>query len=295
MRNGTITKTLVAISIITVIVLVFFTVSQTAKSKSVPKVQSQDKKIKILIVAGHEPNAGGADEFKSIKERDLNLRLAESLRDNLSRNTNLDIIMARDENGWNKDLKNYVMTSSTTIMSWVKDMKDKMMARVNTGEIKLINPDMKHNDATTSAVLFLYATNKWADENDVDLVINIHFNSNPKINGKPNYSGYCIYIPDNQYNNASSSRIFANYLNEEIAKIENPSTMPEEKKTIIEDQALIAIGNYDTLKIPTAVTEYAYMYETKMLSTSTRNSFIEKAASSTATAIKNYINSEMKK
>ena len=185
--------------------------------------KTENKKIKILIVAGHEPNAGGADEFKKIKERDLNLQLSNILKDKLLANPNIEIITARDNNGWNPDLKNYVETSSTTIMQWASDMKNKMMGKVDAGEIELIDPNMKHNPATSSAVLFLFGTNKWIEKNNIDLVLHIHFNSNPKINGKPVFSGYCMYIPEQQYSNSSSSRIFANYLNTEISKIEKPS------------------------------------------------------------------------
>ena len=70
--------------------------------------------------------------------------------------------------------------------------------------------------------------------------------------------------------------------------------MKQEKDLIIEDQELIATGVYNTLKIPVVVVEYAYIYEPMMLSSSTRNIFIEKAASSTATAINDYIEKEFK-
>ncbi len=255
----------------------------------------QNKKTKILIVAGHEPKAGGADEFKTIKERDLNLQLSNDLQDILSANPNLEIIIARDNNGWNPDLKNYVETSSTTIMEWASAMKNKMIGKVDSGEIELIDPNMKHNNAATNAVLYLFGTNKWIEKNNIDLVLHVHFNSNPKINGKPVFHGYCMYIPEHQYSNSSSSRIFANYLNTEISKIEKPSNMLQEKDLIIEDQELIATGVYDTLKVPVVVIEYAYIYEPMMLSSSTRNSFIEYAASSTAIAIEKYIASELKK
>lgn len=293
MRKSVTAIILVSISIIALSVSAFVFIPQTTKVTNI--LNYQNKKIKILIVPGHEPNAGGADEFKKIKERDLNLQLSKILKDDLSSNQNIEVVLARDDNGWNSDLKNYVETSSTTIMKWVADMKNKMFAKVDAGEMKLINPDMKHNDATTEAVLYLYGTNKWIAENNIDLVLHVHFNNNPKINGKPNYSGYTMYIPEHQYKNSSSSRIFANYINEEISKIEKKSNMPQEKDTIIEDQELIATGNYDTLKIPSVVVEYAYIYEPIIVSSSTRNKFIITAASSTATAIENYITNSFKK
>lgn len=270
--------------------VVFLCAVKTENVLATPFVK-QTKKIKILIVPGHEPNTGGAS-YRKINERDLNLQLSEILKNNLSKNTNIEVTLARDKNGWNSDLKNYVETGSTTIMSWATDTKNKMLAKVNARTIKLINPDIKHNSATYKATLYLYGTNKWINENNIDLVLHIHFNDNPKYKGKPNYSGYCMYISDSQYGNASSSRIFANYLNDEISKIKKASNMPQEKKTIIPGQQLIAIGNYDTLKIPSVVLEYAYIYEPIMTSSSTRNIFINKAALSTATAIKKYVENQ---
>ncbi len=249
---------------------------------------AQNKKIKILIVPGHEPKDGGAS-FGKINERDLNLQLSKLLKDDLEQNTNLEVMLARDDSGWNSDLSNYVETSSTTIMNWVTEMKKKMLAKVSGGKIEIIDPNMKHNEATSNAVLFLYGTNKWIEKNSIDLVLHVHFNNNPKINGKPNFQGYCMYIPEHQYSNSSSSRIFANYLDAEISKIEKKSNMLQEKDIIIEDQQLIATGNYNTLKIPSVVIEYSYIYEPIMVSSSTRNKFIFTAASSTAIAIKNYI------
>lgn len=295
MNKNIISKVLIYISIFALGISALLAISQIAEtSNSSPSVLSLNKKIRILLVPGHEPNDGGAI-YGKIKERDLNLLLSTEIKNILSANPNLEIIMARDQNGWNSDLKNYVTTGSTAIMNWVLDMKNKMLAKVSSGKFKIINPSMKHNDATSEAVLYLYGTNKWIEENNIDLVLHVHFNNNPKYKGKPNYSGYCMYVPDSQYGNASSSRIFANYLNAEISKIENKSNMPQEKDTIISDQELIAIGNYDVLKIPSVLVEYAYIYEPMMTSSSTRNIFIDKAASSTATAINKYIGKEFLK
>ena len=296
MKNNLTAKILISISVIAISISAFIALSQTTKPGNISAIFSStlhnNKKIRVLIVPGHEPNDGGAD-YKGIYERDLNLQLSIELENDLSKNPNIEVMMVRDENGWNSNLENFVTTSSSSIMSWVADMKNKMMAEANAGKFKIIIPGMQPNDATSEAVLYLYGTNKWAEENNIDLIFNVHFNNNPKINGKPNYSGYCIYVPDSQFGNASSSLIFANYLNNEISKIENKSNMPQEKTTIIPDQELAAMGSYGTLNIPTALVEYSYIYEQKMLSSSTRNAFIEKAASSTATAISDYVENEM--
>ena len=297
MKNSLTAKILILTTIIAIGFSAFIIMPKITKIKKVSAVLKfiePNTKIKILIVPGHEPNNGGADEFKKIKERDLNLQLSQILKTDLSQNPNIEVILARSDLGWNQDLENYVNTNQTQIMSWVANMKEIFLTKASEGQIKIINPNMKHNEATSSAVLFLYGTNKWIEENKIDLVLHIHFNNNPKINGKPNFRGYCMYIPEKQYSNFSSSKIFAKYLDEEISKIENKSNMPQEKDIIIEDQELIAIGNYDTLKIPSVVMEYAYIYEPIMINAGTRDAFIEKAASSTATAINNFISNEMK-
>ena len=286
---ATILISITAVSIICSICLAFY---QTKASGLISNLM--DKKIRILIVPGHEPKDGGAD-YKGIYERNLNFQLSDVLANDLSQNKNIEVTVARDTSDWNPVIKNYVINSSSTIMKWVSIMKAKMVAQVNAGQIKLLNSGMIHNDASSNAVLFLFGINKWADENKMDIVLNVHFNNNPKINGKPNYRGYTIYIPEKQYGNASTSKILANDISNEISKIEKPSNMPQEKGTITEDQELIAIGAYNTLKAPVAVVEYAYIYEPIMASSGTRNIFMEKAASSTATAINNFIETNLKK
>ena len=98
-----------------------------------------------------------------------------------------------------------------------------------------------------------------------------------------------MYVTEKQFSNSSSSLIFANYLNNEISKIHKKSNMPQEKDLIIETQELIAVGSYDTLKIPSVVVEYAYIYEPMMVSSTSRNNFIKTAASAPAIAIEKYI------
>ncbi len=290
MKQISVRKILIWTTLISLIISVFVLVSQAIE----PSIFST-KKIKILIVPGHEPNAGGADEFKAIKERDLNLQLSIELKKYLEKDNNIEVTLARDENGWNKELETYVKTNETEIMNWVSELKQKMLAKVDAGEVEIIDPNLKHNEAATNAVLFLYGTNKWIKEKNIDVVLHIHFNNNPKYKGKPNYRGYAMYIPEKQFSNSSSSKIFSNYLNEEIEKIQKKSNMPQEKDTIIESQELIAVGSYGTLNIPSVVIEYAYIYEPIMLASSTRTSFINKAASSTGIAIEKYVNDIWKK
>jgi N-acetylmuramoyl-L-alanine amidase len=283
-------------------ILLFLTIISFAITVSVVVSQNlyifkkyqSNKKIKLLLVAGHEPNDGGA-EYNGLKERDLNLQIASKIKDILSSSTDIEIILARDNDGWNDELESYVKTNETKIMDWVAESKAKMFSQTKTGEIKIVESGMKHNMAASNAVLFLYGTNKWIDEKDIDVVLHVHMNNNPKYKGKPNYSGYCMYVPEKQFSNSSSSKIFAKFLDEEISKIHTKSTMPQEKDIIIESQELIAVGSYGTLKIPSVVVEYAYIYEPIITNKNSRKVFIENFSSSTAVAIEKYIQKVWKK
>ena len=269
----------------------FFSMGATVKDLIVKySLAPAASKIKILIVPGHEPDLGGA-EYGSLLERDLNLELAEKIQNNLTKNDRFEIIMARDEKGWNPTIENYVNKNETKISSWKSQMKNEMLRLVNNGKVSLVTPQVYHANAIPHAVLFLYGINKWASENKIDIVLNVHFNDNPKYKGKPKYEGYSIYVPEKQYSNSASSKTLAENLMDELSKIKDKSTMPGENQGIVEDQELIAIGSYNTSDSLNVLIEYAYIYEDFMQATSTRNTFLEKAASSTSKALQDFFTS----
>jgi N-acetylmuramoyl-L-alanine amidase len=247
-------------------------------------------KIKILIVPGHEPNFGGA-EYKNLLERDLNLQLSERLQNDLIKNPRFEITLARDKNGWNKSIENYISKNQTYIKKWVSSKKTDMLRLIDNGKLRLISPIVDHTTVPPQSAIFLYGINKWAAENKIDIVLHVHFNDNPKYKGEPSYEGFSIYVPERQYSNSISSKVFADNLLEEISKIENTSTMPQENPGVIEDQDLIAIGRYNTSDSLSALVEYAYIYEPFMQNPELRNNFIDDAASSTARAIRNFFES----
>lgn len=265
------------------------TVKDLVKKYDSPK---SNHKIKILIVPGHEPDFGGA-EYKNLKERDLNLILSENIKNILEKNKKFEIITSRDNNGWNPKIENYVENNRDNILYWINNAKKEMLNLVNSGKITVVNAKMGHVTAPLNSAILLYGINKWAGENKVDIAIHLHFNDNPKYKGKPNYEGFSIYVPEKQYSNGTSSKILAKDLMDEISKIQKVSTMKEESDGIIEDQELISLGSYNTSDSLSILIEYAYIYEDFMQSTSTRNNFINTAASSTAKAIENFFESRI--
>jgi N-acetylmuramoyl-L-alanine amidase len=58
------------------------------------------KKVRILIVPGHEPNYGGA-EYGYLKEREMTVELSKYLADFLKNNGRYEVTVARDEKDWN--------------------------------------------------------------------------------------------------------------------------------------------------------------------------------------------------
>lgn len=250
-------------------------------------IGQNDKKVKILIFAGHEPEYGGA-EYQGVLERDLNLLLAEKIKNNLAQNPKFEIVMVRDGNGWNPEIKNYVAENKKEIEAWVKSKKAEMFRLIDEGKLIPVSAEMGHRTTPLDPAIFMYGVNKWAGDNGIDATLHVHFNNNPKYKGKPNYEGFAIYVPEKQYANAVSSLALAQDLAAEISKIQKVSTMKAESKGIIEDQELIALGCYNTGRSAIVLAEYAYIYEKLMANAGSRNIFIDQAASSTAQALENY-------
>ncbi|MCX6713995.1 MAG: N-acetylmuramoyl-L-alanine amidase [Candidatus Vogelbacteria bacterium] len=249
-------------------------------------------KIKILIVPGHEPDFGGA-EYKDLKERDLNLALSEKLKNILAKNPKFEIITTRDTNGWNPALASYVNNNKKEIQAWSNSAKKEMSRLVRNGQIASLAGQLGRRSVPANSALWLYGINKWTSDNKVDIAIHLHFNDNPKYKGEPNYKGFSIYVPEKQYSNALSSKILAQDLMAEIAKINEKSNMPLEDGTIIEDQELIALGSHNTADSLSVLVEYAYIYEKFMQKPEVRNAFIDQAASSTAVAVNNFFESRI--
>lgn len=262
----------------------FFAQGKTVK-EVVLKYDNAPKqnKVKILLVPGHEPDFGGA-EYNGIIERDLNVALVNKIAELLKSNEKFEIIIARDFDNWNPDLKKYFDENLPAIEKWRNAQEGEMLSLVSQGKIELVN-SVTHNTAPKGPALRLYGINKWANENKIDVTLHVHFNDNPKIKGKPKFSGFSIYAPEKQYSNATSSMEFANSLLKGLLSVNNISTMEQESLGVVEDQDLIAIGRYNTADSLVALVEYSYIYESKLKTKTLRNTFMDKMASTTASSL----------
>ncbi|MFA6315318.1 MAG: N-acetylmuramoyl-L-alanine amidase [Candidatus Paceibacterota bacterium] len=224
--------------------------------------RSQAKKVRILLVPGHEPNYGGA-EFGSLKERNMTVELAADLRDYISKNDRYEIFVSRDHDSWQPIFADYFKTHADAINVWQKAHKEEIINLARLGEYKRTTPAVFHNEAPTDVALRLYGIDKWSNENDIDIILHIHFNDyrRPSWTASGVYSGFSIYVPEKQYFNSTTTNVLAQTIFKRLEKYNAVSDLPGEKTGIIEDQDLIAVGSYNSVNAASMLIEYGYIYE----------------------------------
>lgn len=223
-------------------------------------------KVRILIVPGHEPGYGGA-VYQGVYEREITVEIATELARELTLNPRYDVIVARSNDAWNDDLAQYFDRSMKTIKKFVDTQKKLMAKLVKKGDVSTRGDaeQVDHATAPDDVALRLYGINKWANENNVDLVLSVHVNDAPD-HGEDTpgaNSGFAVYIPDPQYGNGAASRPVGEAIAHRLAQMNATSTLPGESAGVVEDQELIALGSYGTLSVPSVLVEYSYITEPK--------------------------------
>lgn len=259
-------------------------------------VTSTPRKVKILIMPGHEPEFGGAEYSGSgadIKERELNVELANDLAALFKNNPHYEVVVPRDNDAWSPEFATYFKEHWNDIKNFTKNQHDEMMRLVKKGKIKLVSPAVIHNDAPTDVALRIYGINKWASEHGVGMVIHIHFNDYPRynMNTPGDYSGFTIYVPEKQYSNSSTTREIADAVEKRLSKYVPMSDMPQEKQGIVEDQDLIAIGARNTSDAPSMLVEYGYIYQSELQNPVTRKLTLEDMAFQTYLGVQDFFGS----
>jgi N-acetylmuramoyl-L-alanine amidase len=251
-------------------------------------VRKTYNKIRILIVPGHDDASHGT-EYRDTKESDLNLEISKYLYEFLSKENEFQIILARDENGYNKTLSDYFVNNMKEIEEFSIKNRNIMNALTSHGVIE-DTQNVIHNNAQSPVVLKLYGINKWANENQIDIVIHIHFNDYPRSRRyyPGEYSGFSIYVPESQYSNANASRDLAESVFSQMSKFIPKSNLSLEKDGIIEDQRLIAIGSNNTLDSAVIFIEYGYIYESQFINEDIRPIALRESAFQTYIGILNH-------
>ncbi len=274
----------------------------TKRTVSFPEVLSTDdlahayaaataggEKVRILVMPGHEPQFGGA-EFAGYYEREFVVDIADALAADLRTDPNFEVFVARGNEGWNTDFTYYFDAQGRRIERFVEDHKEVMEKLEKRGRLQENDEQAAHNEARSDVALRLYGINKWANENDIDLVLHLHLNDDtdhaanqPGVN-----SGVAIYVPDSIYGNAKTSRAIAEPVFARLNAATATSTSGLEQKGILEDRDLIAIGAFNTADMPSLLIEYGYLYEPRLTGGGARTDVLKDYAYQTALGVRDY-------
>lgn len=219
------------------------------------------RNVRILVVPGHDRQSWGT-QFQGLKEIELNLEVGEELFRLLGQEPLFDVFISQTKNGYDPEFLSYFEKNRNEVVDFVEKQKGLMNKFLSTGEIHS-TVNVIHNDAPNEVALKLYGINKWANENEIDIVIHIHFNDYPgrRASQPGKYSGFSIYVPESQYSNARGSKPPAESVHDRLANFYAQSNLPIEDGGVVEDQELIAVGSNNTLDGAAMLIEYGYIYE----------------------------------
>ena len=255
------------------------------------KTKYESKQLRVLLVPGHDNDYGGT-EFNGLREADLNLQLAEKLYQFLTRDDHFQVLTTRDfQTGqYVGDIATYFITEREGINGFQQELKNSFNQLMNSGQVTAPSEQVQHNFAPGEVALRLYGLNKWANEQQIDLMIHIHFNDYPRASARRGgqYSGFAIYVPEKQYPNGAASidlaRTVSNYLAYSLAV----SDLPIENAGVVEDQELIAVGARASREGASILVEYGYIYESPWHYPETREVMLEELAWQTYRGLKSY-------
>ena len=222
--------------------------------------------IKILVIPGHDKKYSGA-YFNGVSEQAINLQLANKIKEELTKDPQLSVTVTRNDDGYIPEIQEYFDEEEREINRFIKNHKESTKKAISENEIDP-GEQVPHADALPTVAYQLYGVNKWASENDFDIIINIHFNDDtshsPKERG--DFSGFSIYVPDENLPNHDDAIIIGEAIGQRMKQTFPVSDMPLEKNKadengVITDFNLIALGSNRTLKIPSVLVEYSYIYE----------------------------------
>ncbi len=254
------------------------------------KYNTVTKKVRILIVPGHEPNFGGT-EYGNLKERDMTVDLANNLSEFFLNNSHYEVFVTRDKDKWSTDIDNYFKNNWNDIVAFLNESKTDLLKSISDGSVQRPKDSIVyHNDAPKNVAYRLYGINKWSNENNIDIAIHIHFNDYPRNDTtKPGkYSGLAIYVPERSFYNSSTTDAIAKTVYNRLSKYNATSNLPNEEVGIVEDDDLIAIGAYNTADAASMLIEYGYIYEPQFADSVIRSKTIRELAYQTYLGIEDF-------
>jgi N-acetylmuramoyl-L-alanine amidase len=253
-------------------------------------------RVKVLIVPGHEPGFGGT-ENGGIKERELVVQLGNILAKYLRNNPQYEVHITRDNSNWNKEFDDYFKNNWDGIIAWLKASIQENKHLISTGQRQVNVPKVYHNKAKSGVAERLYGITKWANENDIDITLHLHFNDYPgrQDGDMGKYSGFSIYIPEKQYYNSSTTKYIADSIFKRVSRFNPVSDLKGESDGIIEDADLIAVGANNTANSASLLIEYGYIAEPQFNNIEVKDLVIKDLAFQTYMGLQDFFSSNIDK
>ncbi len=249
------------------------------------------KDFKILVVPGHDNQYRGT-EYRGLAEADFNLLVAAELSELLAADNHFVVRTTRDFSAgeYVEVFKDFFQSQKNRILAFRNQKKSLFRYFISTGELAT-NETVAHNFAPAEVALRLNGINLWANENQIDLTLHLHFNDFAgRIYNQPGaYSGFSIYAPEKQYPNYRASFGLAQSLMNELKRSMKVSNLPQESLGVVEDQTLIAIGSYATREGAAVLIEYGYIYEPQFSTAVLRQQVAKKLARLTYDGLIKYL------
>ena len=247
------------------------------------------KQVRILLVPGHEPGVGGAT-FQDLKEREMTVEVAQQLQNILEKDPEYKVFITRDSTAWSPEFEKYFKDNWDDIVAWTNASKEEFRRMVTLGSTTETTSTVFHNNAQPEVALRLYGISKWSNENDIDIILHIHFNDNRrKDTTKPGeYSGISLYVPAGQYGNSTTTKAIAQTIFTRLSKYNATSDLPGEVHGIIDEPELIAVGSHNTIDAASVLIEYGYIYEEQFKDPQVRSLAIKDLAYQTYLGIQDF-------
>lgn len=225
----------------------------------IPSPTQPQKKLRILLVPGHEPSSGGT-AFRGVYERNLTAELGGDLQTYLVQDQQIQTFTTRTADTWTDTFAQYFNEHWQEIITWHQQAKT--IAEALTAVNDSRPPKVYHTSVDVETATRLYGITKWANENNIDLMLHIHFNDYPRRrNTMGTYSGFVLYIPSEEYANNPTTKALVEALFARLAQYNPVTDHEDEAEGIVDDSELIATGAHNTADAASILIEYGYIYE----------------------------------
>lgn len=260
---------------------------ETVTAEELKEKYDNNQKIKILLAPGHDLKNPGA-VFGKVREEEINRKMADYLRERTENDERFETFITREtKNGAYASTFVEYLKKRDDIEKWRNTVDSIYRGHLTAGRLKK-EVLVHHNSADRRVSTVLYGINKWANENDIDIVLHIHFNDYAGRKRMGRYSGFSIYVPENQLPNSRASVALAESIYKRLNSRFPSSDLPKEDIGIVPDQELIAVGAKASRRKISILIEYGYIYEKQFESEEVREKVLREMAYQTYLGIKDF-------